>query len=99
MNGRVSHELERSLIFEESDSLDLVMLAGTPDSGVMTDMDADQWFNAAFQFPEKGFNIEEAVVEIIEHALRQTQQNVSAAARLLGVNRDYIRYRLSEKKS
>ena len=95
----LSHELERSLIFEENDSLDLVMLAGPSDLEVIGGLDSDQWFNEAFQFPENGFNIEKAVLELIEHALRQTNQNVSAAARLLGVNRDYIRYRRSGKKS
>jgi hypothetical protein len=33
-------------------------------------------------------------LHIIEHALRQTSGNVSAAARLIGVPRDYIRYRV-----
>jgi two-component system response regulator AtoC len=95
----LAHELERSLIFEENDSLDLVMLAGAGKTDVPGGMTSDLWFNPAFQFPEDGFDIEEAVLDIINHALRQTNQNVSAAARLLGVNRDYIRYRLSGKKS
>lgn len=94
----LSHELERSLIFETGDELDLNMLAssdGAPGSGALA---PDQWFNPAFEFPDEGFQIEEAVLKIIHHALDQTKQNVSAAARLLGVNRDYIRYRLSQEK-
>ena len=94
----LSHELERSMIFEEGDELDLNMLA--VNDGIVNpgSLPPDEWFNAAFQFPESGFDIEEAVLKIIHHALDQTNQNVSGAARLLGVNRDYIRYRLSGKK-
>ena len=36
---------------------------------------------------------------MISHALRQTDQNVSAAARVLGVSRDYVRYRLAGQKA
>ena len=31
--------------------------------------------------------------------LKQTDHNVSAAARLLGVSRDYVRYRLENKRT
>jgi transcriptional regulator with GAF, ATPase, and Fis domain len=34
---------------------------------------------------------------LIRRALAQTDGNVSAAARLLGVTRDYIRYRIKEE--
>ena len=44
---------------------------------------------------KKRFSLEEAILRLINHALKQTNQNVSAAARLLGVSRDYLRYRLS----
>ena len=44
--------------------------------------------------PIKLEQIEQA---LIERALRQTDGNVSAAARLLGVSRDYIRYRQKNK--
>lgn len=40
--------------------------------------------------------MEEAINRIIGHALNQTNQNVSAAARLLDGPRDYIRYRLKK---
>ncbi|HJN81409.1 MAG TPA: helix-turn-helix domain-containing protein, partial [Verrucomicrobiota bacterium] len=34
--------------------------------------------------------------ELIQRAIEQAGGNVSAAARLLGVSRDYIRYRLKD---
>ena len=39
-----------------------------------------------------------AINRLIQHALQQTSHNVSAAARLLGVSRDYVRYRLAGQK-
>lgn len=95
----LAHELERSLIFEDKDDLDLAMLAGEDGALEAEGLQADQWFNPCFEFPDSGFDIEEAVLELIQHALKQTNHNVSAAARLLGTNRDYIRYRLSGKKA
>ncbi|MBH53439.1 MAG: DNA-binding response regulator [Opitutaceae bacterium] len=96
----LAHELERSLIFEENDALELAMLAGVDPAGSANIiLSEDTLFNPAFEFPDEGFSIEETILDIIQRALKQTNQNVSAAARLLGVNRDYIRYRLSGKKS
>jgi hypothetical protein len=46
--------------------------------------------------PEQGFDLEQAIKRLIDHALTQTGNNVSAAARCWG-DRDYLRYRLPEK--
>jgi DNA-binding NtrC family response regulator len=42
--------------------------------------------------------LEAAIGTLIQHALKQSGNNVSAAARLLGVSRDYLRYRLAGQK-
>jgi DNA-binding NtrC family response regulator len=55
------------------------------------------WFNESYVFPPDGFSLESAIMRLIQHALKQSRENVSAAARLLGVSRDYLRYRLSGK--
>ena len=57
---------------------------------------ADEWFNERYVIPANGFSIEEAMMRLIKHALEQTGDNLSAAARLLGVPRDYLRYRLDK---
>jgi two-component system response regulator AtoC len=90
----LSHELERAVVFDESDELTFGNL-GSP-AAVATD--PSDWFNCAFTFPEQGFLLEEAINRLIRHALAQTNNNVSAAARLLGVSRDYLRYRLAGQK-
>ena len=93
----LSHELERALVFEESEQLNFEHLpaAGDREPGAV---DPQDWFNTRFRFPDQGFQLEEAINRVIQHALRQTNNNVSAAARLLGVSRDYVRYRLSGQR-
>ncbi len=90
------HELERSLIFNESGHLTFEHLLGespepVPDNSVSL-------LNPRFTIPEQGFQFEEALKSltqsVIDEALRQENGNVSAAARRLGVPRDFIRYRM-----
>jgi DNA-binding NtrC family response regulator len=100
----LSHELERALVFEDGDTLNLDQLIGTggklagksPEPSPATEpwQPGGDWFNAGYQFPETGFSLEEAILRLIELALAQTKGNVSRAARKLGVSRDYLRYRL-----
>jgi DNA-binding NtrC family response regulator len=92
----LAHELERALVFSDSDSLDFEQLQGGADASARAR--TDDWFNPAFTFPAEGFSLEVAINRLIQRALGQTGHNVSAAARLLGVSRDYLRYRLAEKQ-
>jgi DNA-binding NtrC family response regulator len=97
----LSHELERALVFEEGDELQFEQLrpANYP-SDSPAGLDNREWFNESYMFgAEGGFSLEDAINRLIRHALKQTHNNVSAAARLLGVSRDYVRYRLSGQKS
>ena len=57
----------------------------------------NELLNKEFEFPKTGFSLEETIDKIIQYAIDQSGGNVSAAARLLNVSRDYIRYR--QKKS
>ncbi len=89
----LAHELERAIVFEDRGELDFPQLASAELAGPAGGPDA--WFNASYQFPDQGFDLEKAIRRLIDHALKQTGNNVSASARLLGVTRDYLRYRLS----
>jgi len=89
----LAHELERAIVFEDSAELDFANLE-TPAHPEAT-APGDDWFNSGFRFPEQGFDLDAAIRRLIDHALKQTDNNVSAAARLLGVTRDYLRYRLT----
>jgi len=92
----LAHELERAIVFETGAELEFEAIdrlrsaAGNPDP--------NDWFNPRFRFPDQGFDLEQAIGRLIHHALVQTGNNVSAAARLLGVTRDYLRYRLAGLK-
>jgi DNA-binding NtrC family response regulator len=94
----LAHELERAIIFEDSTELDFPHLAPGNNSTGAGLAHGDDWFNEAFAFPAEGFSLESAVHRLIQHAMKQTSENVSAAARLLGVSRDYLRYHLAERK-
>jgi DNA-binding NtrC family response regulator len=89
----LAHELERALVFEGADLHFPRLAAGEP-APAASGGPADAWFNPAFRFPDSGFSLEAASLRLIRHALDQTGGNVSAAARLLGVSRDVVRYRL-----
>ncbi|MGC8744333.1 MAG: sigma-54-dependent transcriptional regulator [Verrucomicrobiia bacterium] len=94
----LAHELERAIVFEDKPVIDLEFLPVERNILQQTDLTADDWFNPNFVFPDQGFSLEEAINRLIHHALKQTGGNVSAAARLLGVSRDYVRYRLGQIK-
>lgn len=56
-----------------------------------------EWLNPNFVLPEAGFQLEAAIDRLVQLALKQANDNVSAAARLLGVSRDVVRYRLEKR--
>ena len=93
----LAHELERAIVFEGGAELNLEQLQ-TPLDPNKT-MPHPDWLNPNFTFPPEGFSLEDATAALIGRALQQTGNNVSAAARLLGVSRDFLRYRLGGNKN
>jgi len=91
----LAHELERAIVFEDHDELMFEGLQTPIDPAKY--LDSADWLNPGFVFPAEGFSLEDAIGAFIQRALKQSGNNVSAAARLLGVSRDYLRYRLKEK--
>jgi DNA-binding NtrC family response regulator len=91
----LAHEIERSLVFDD-DRLTFATLAGAANAAA--DAAGKTWVSPEFRIPESGFSLEAAIDALIRRTLAQTDGNVSAAARLLGVTRDYIRYRIKEDR-
>ena len=91
------HELERSLVMNEKGQDLELAISGVTESGQAKSQDSNDWFNTAFTFPDDGFDFEKEIMRLIEAAIEQADGNISQAARLLGVPRDYIRYRLQKK--
>ncbi len=91
----LEHEIERALVLGDPEALEF--------SGIAADQGEEgyelDWLRAGWRFPEEGFSLEAAIDRLIARGIEQSGGNVSAAARLLGVNRDYIRYRLGKKKN
>jgi len=103
----LSHELERALVFEDAPEIQLENLLGIggnssrlseKNPAAATSDSANPWFNPNFRFPDSGFQLEQAILHLVNRAMEQTSGNVSGAARLLGVTRDYVRYRLGDQR-
>lgn len=89
----LAHEIERAVIFHGGGTeLDFAHLGG--DAASATAAAAGGWLNPDWRLPEEGFRLEAAIDELVARALRETGNNVSAAARRLGVTREFLRYRL-----
>jgi DNA-binding NtrC family response regulator len=95
----LQHELERAIVFEEGAELHFNLLQAELGQNPPATDPLGDWFNSQFTFPETGFSLENAINRLIQQALLQAGNNVSAAARLLGVSRDYVRYRLGGGKT
>jgi DNA-binding NtrC family response regulator len=86
----LAHEIERAVIFGSDAPLDFAHLGGSAPA-------AGSWRNPAWRLPESGFSLDAVTNELVAEALRETGDNVSAAARRLGVTREFVRYRVAEK--
>ncbi|MGA2245916.1 MAG: sigma-54 dependent transcriptional regulator [Verrucomicrobiota bacterium] len=93
----LAHELERAIVFEDGEVLDFENLPTPIDP--LKPLEQTEWLRPDFKFPAEGFRLEEAIGVLVRQALKQSGGNVSAAARLLGVSRDYLRYRLAGQKA
>jgi two-component system, NtrC family, response regulator AtoC len=95
----LAHEIERAVVFSDGDlTFANLARAGTSASANAVGSDPSAaWLNRDFVFPEAGFVLEDAITQLVERALAQADGNVSGAARLLGVSRDFVRYRLKGK--
>jgi DNA-binding NtrC family response regulator len=92
----LAHEIERAVIFASGPTLDLATLA--PPSAAAGGGATPDWRNPAWRLPESGFSLEQVIDALVADALRETGHNVSAAARRLGVTREYLRYRLASAR-
>lgn len=90
----LAHEIERAVVFGGDAGLSFPHLGAGPGQGDGPGVLEARCFTQDFVFPETGFSLERAIDEIVQRALRQAGGNVSGAARLLGVSRDVVRYRL-----
>ena len=86
----LAHEMERAVVFGGERGLAFPNLG----TGSSATMEGEEWMKAGFVFPMNGFSLEVAIDKLVARAVQQADGNVSAAARLLGVSRDVVRYRI-----
>jgi DNA-binding NtrC family response regulator len=91
------HELERTLVMSEKGKSLEILPARVSSVVHQSELNHEDWLNPSFSFPKDGFDLEKEVVRLIQLGIQQSNGNISEAARLLGVPRDYIRYRLQKK--
>jgi len=89
----LAHEIERAVIFNKGTALDFAELGAVPETLPAA------WRNPAWRLPPGGFSIDAAIADLIALALRETNNNIAAAARRLGVTREFLRYRLNQGQS
>jgi len=87
----LAHVIESEVIFARGQELDFESLGDPPPVA------ATGWRNPLWRVPEEGFSIDSVVADLVNEVLRETKHNISATARRLGVTREFLRYRLSEK--
>jgi DNA-binding NtrC family response regulator len=88
----LAHELERAIVFEDGTALNFPQLGPGADEAAPEPLSKQDWFNSDYDFA--GFSLEVAIDRFIQVAMQRADGNVSGAARLLNVPRDYVRYRL-----
>lgn len=89
----LAHEIEREVIFCRGPQLEFAHL-GDPSPAV-----TPGWRNPNWRIPDAGFSIDSIINDLVDEVLRETDRNISATARRLGVTREYLRYRLSDGKA
>jgi transcriptional regulator with PAS, ATPase and Fis domain len=87
----LSNCIERAMIFNESNSIE-------PESLTISNQFGDPPLDGTQQFiiPPDGINLEDVERRLITAALKQAGNNKSKAARLIGLTRDTLRYRLEK---
>ena len=85
--------IERELIFSRGPQLHFESLGNEGPAST------SGWRNPAWRVPEQGFTIDSMVEDLISDVLRETNHNISATARRLGVTREFLRYRLKDRES
>ncbi|MFV8755152.1 sigma-54-dependent transcriptional regulator [Nannocystaceae bacterium ST9] len=84
----LKNAVERCVLLAQGDSLDLAdfsPVSGPPPTP-----------NSVFPLPSSGVDLRELERSLVAQALKRTHGNITHAGRLLGLNRDQVRYRLEK---
>ena len=91
------HVIERAVIWEEKNQMGAANLfIKSPLTTNEFSLDLSKEQQIVIDLPHEGINLELVEKEIIQEILTQTNWNLSKAARLLGISRDTLRYRIEK---
>ena len=90
--------IERAVIFEKRSGLSTHALALPKSSVSQTSVEPDAENFQEFEIPANGISLAEVERNLIKNALNQSMQNKTKAAKLLGISRDKIRYKIKKHK-
>jgi DNA-binding NtrC family response regulator len=93
----LAHEIERALVFSQGPVVELATITAPSGSATSPTAATTAWRHPDWRLPESGFALDDVVEAFVAEALRETGGNVSAAARRLGVTREFLRYRLASR--
>lgn len=89
--------IEQTVLLSRQETIEPDQLALLPG---LVKMHKDQEKESAGRFllPQQGISLEDVERDLVLQALKQTSWNVSHAAKLLGLTRDTLRYRMDKYK-
>lgn len=92
----LANTMERVVLFSDANPVlpqDLGLAAAPPQPGRITAAPSGE---IEIDFPETGLSLEAVERALLLRAIEQAAGNLSAAARLLGISRDTLRYRIAK---
>jgi DNA-binding NtrC family response regulator len=92
----LANAMERVVLFAESDPVPASSLALPTSSSESSHVTVATSGDVRIDFPDSGVSLEAVERAFIEQALERAGGNQSAAARLLGLSRDTLRYRMEK---
>ncbi len=89
--------IERALILEDADQITTEYLpGGLMDQTVSSTWSGNTGSRVQFALPADGLSLEEAEMSFVQQAIERSGGNQTRAAKLLGISRDQLRYRLQK---
>ena len=92
----LSNTMERVILFSDADPVTVEDMGLPGSSATQAALRVAPSGEFAFDFPEEGLSLEAVERTLIERALDRADGNQSLAARLLGLSRDTLRYRIEK---
>lgn len=92
----LANTMERIVLFSDADPVPADQLGLTPTSAAAGAVSLAPSGEISIDFPDTGLSLEAVERALLVRALEKASGNQSAAARLLGVSRDTLRYRMDK---